>query len=92
MNLVMIGTIFIGKKKIIFSFFKTDLFFADFYFLYSINIGPVHVLSFSTEFYYYVEYGFKQIVNQYHWIEKDLIEANKPENRAKQPCTKQPFF
>jgi hypothetical protein len=52
---------------------------------YSINIGPMHLVSFSSEFYYYVEYGWQQIIQQYKWLERDLIEANKPENRAKQP-------
>lgn len=52
---------------------------------YSINIGPVHLISFSTEFYYYTEYGFTQVQTQYDWLEQDLINANKPENRAKQP-------
>jgi len=52
---------------------------------YSFNVGPIHVIGFSSEFYYYTEYGFDQIVNQYRWLEQDLINANKPENRARQP-------
>lgn len=39
---------------------------------YSINIGPIHLISFSTEFYYFFDFGFKQIVNQYKWLEEDL--------------------
>jgi hypothetical protein len=45
----------------------------NFFLKISFNVGPVHVISFSTEFYYYVEYGFEQILNQFEWIEKDLI-------------------
>jgi hypothetical protein len=52
---------------------------------YSFNVGPVHIIGFSTEFYYYVEFGFEQIIHQYHWLKNDLIEANKPENRKNQP-------
>ncbi|KAH9527597.1 Acid phosphatase type 7 [Dermatophagoides farinae] len=52
---------------------------------YSFNIGPAHVIGFSSEFYYYTEYGVSQIHNQFEWLEQDLIEANKPENRAKHP-------
>lgn len=52
---------------------------------YSIDIGPVHLISFSSEFYYFVQYGWEQIIEQYKWMERDLIEANKPENRAKHP-------
>lgn len=52
---------------------------------YSFNVGPVHVIGFSTEFYYYLEFGFEQIVNQYKWLEQDLKKANEPENRARQP-------
>jgi hypothetical protein len=52
---------------------------------YSIDIGPVHLISFNSEAYYSVQYGWEQIIEQYKWLERDLIEANKPENRAKRP-------
>lgn len=52
---------------------------------YSFNIGPVHIISFSTEFYYFFIYGLNQIERQYEWLKEDLINANKPENRQKQP-------
>jgi len=52
---------------------------------YSFNIGPAHIVSFSTEFYYFTEYGWDQIGKQFKWLENDLIEANKPENRAQRP-------
>ena len=52
---------------------------------YSFNIGPAHVISFSTEFYFFIQYGMSQIQYQYDWLEKDLQEANKPENREKRP-------
>jgi len=38
----------------------------------SINIGPVHLVSFSSEYYYYVQYGWEQIIRQYEWMERDL--------------------
>ncbi|CAH1792329.1 unnamed protein product [Owenia fusiformis] len=52
---------------------------------FSFDIGPVHIISFSTEVYYYVQYGWMQIVNQYKWLEEDLKKANLPENRSKRP-------
>ncbi|RWS03557.1 iron/zinc purple acid phosphatase-like protein, partial [Dinothrombium tinctorium] len=54
-------------------------------FFYSFNIGPAHIISFSTEFHYFTQYGVTQIAKQYQWLEKDLKKANKPENRDKTP-------
>lgn len=52
---------------------------------YSWNIGPVHIISFSTELYYFLEYGMEPLVRQYKWLQRDLEEASKPENRAERP-------
>lgn len=49
--------------------------------MYSFNLGPVHFIGFSTEVYYFMNYGLKTLIKQYDWLENDLIEANKPENR-----------
>ena len=54
-------------------------------YFYSFDVGPVHVIGFSSEFYFFVEYGWAQIAAQYQWLENDLKEANKPENRAVRP-------
>ncbi|KAG5878756.1 hypothetical protein JTB14_012126 [Gonioctena quinquepunctata] len=54
-------------------------------YMYSINIGPMHIISISTEVYYFMNYGLKPLVFQYQWLEEDLIKANLPENREKQP-------
>ena len=52
---------------------------------YSFDIGPAHIVSFSSEFYYYVQYGWTQIVEQYKWLMDDLEKANEPGNRSKRP-------
>ncbi|XP_020804888.1 acid phosphatase type 7 isoform X3 [Drosophila serrata] len=52
---------------------------------YSFNLGPVHFVSFSTEVYYFLSYGVKLLTKQFEWLERDLAEANLPENRAKRP-------
>lgn len=52
---------------------------------YSFNMGPIHFIGFSTEVYYFLQYGFKQIINQYEWLEQDLKEASAPENRTIRP-------
>lgn len=53
---------------------------------WSYNIGNVHFVVFSTEFYYFPQYyGKLQIQTQYRWLAEDLKKANKPENRARWP-------
>lgn len=52
-------------------------------FYYSLDMGPAHLILFSTEFYYYPQYGWNLIKQQYEWLETDLIKAN--ENRAQRP-------
>uniref|UniRef100_A0A8C9TZE8 Purple acid phosphatase n=1 Tax=Scleropages formosus TaxID=113540 RepID=A0A8C9TZE8_SCLFO len=52
---------------------------------YSWNVGPAHLISFSTEVYFYTDYGLDLIVKQYEWLKKDLEESNKPENRKSRP-------
>ncbi|XP_064621552.1 acid phosphatase type 7-like isoform X1 [Lineus longissimus] len=54
-------------------------------FFYSFDIGPAHIIALSTEFYIYVTYGIEPALKQFAWLQKDLAEANKPENRAKRP-------
>ena len=42
-------------------------------FFYSFNVGPVHFISFSTEFYYFFMFGFEQMERQYEWLKQDLM-------------------
>lgn len=48
---------------------------------YSFNVGPVHFIGIGTEAYYFMNYGIKQLIKQYQWLEKDLNEANKITSR-----------
>ncbi len=52
---------------------------------FSFDMGPVHFISLSTEFYYFTNYGMKMVANQYKWLLDDLKKANEPENRSKRP-------
>ena len=40
--------------------------------LRSWNVGPVHLISFSTEVYFYLEQGIHLVEWQYEWLENDL--------------------
>ncbi|GMT11911.1 hypothetical protein PFISCL1PPCAC_3208, partial [Pristionchus fissidentatus] len=51
---------------------------------YSFDVGPIHFIGLSSEYYgYFPIYGTQQIHIQYDWLVKDLEEANK--NRAVRP-------
>lgn len=55
-------------------------------FYYSFNMGPVHFVSISTEFYYFLSSaGLDPLYHQYEWLKKDLEFANKPTERARRP-------
>ena len=47
--------------------------FGDMY--YSFDAGPVHFVSISTEFYYYLNFGIHTVIRQHHWLEQDLRKA-----------------
>ena len=52
---------------------------------YSFDMGGIHFVSISTEFYYFMKYGFKQVAVQYEWLINDLETANLRENRLARP-------
>lgn len=52
---------------------------------YSFNVGLVHFVVFSTEYYRFTEYGTRQIENQYNWLREDLTFASSPANRTLRP-------
>ncbi|KAH9504726.1 Acid phosphatase type 7 [Bulinus truncatus] len=52
---------------------------------YSFKMGPIRFISVATELIFYPQYGLVPIVEHYKWLENELADANKPENRAKQP-------
>ncbi|WAR19262.1 ACP7-like protein [Mya arenaria] len=36
------------------------------------NMGPVHFISLSTEYYFFIQYGLVQALRQYYWLLDDL--------------------
>nr|XP_020642839.1 acid phosphatase type 7 isoform X2 [Pogona vitticeps] len=52
---------------------------------YSWNVGPAHIISFSTEVYFFLEYGWRLVAEQFRWLERDLQEASQPERRKERP-------
>jgi hypothetical protein len=58
--------------------------------LYSWNIGPVHIISFSSEVYFQpnthlIAKDYDAVKAQFEWLANDLTIANLLENRKKQP-------
>ncbi|XP_063384993.1 acid phosphatase type 7 isoform X3 [Cydia fagiglandana] len=52
---------------------------------YSFDLGPVHFVSISTEYYYFFEWGARMLFEQFAWLQEDLTNANLPKNRAERP-------
>ncbi|XP_006901183.1 PREDICTED: iron/zinc purple acid phosphatase-like protein-like [Elephantulus edwardii] len=50
---------------------------------YSWDLGPAHIISFSTEVYFFLHYGYQLVEKQFRWLESDLQKANH--NRAVRP-------
>lgn len=46
------------------------------------NLGSAHIISLSTEVYFYLEFGQELIFKQYEWLMKDL-EVN---DHISYPC------
>lgn len=40
--------------------------------VHSWNLGPVHMVSLSTEVYFYLEFGLDLLFKQYQWLQQDL--------------------
>lgn len=40
--------------------------------VHSWNLGPVHIISLSTEVYFYLEFGLELLFKQYEWLRRDL--------------------
>ncbi|CAJ0934669.1 unnamed protein product [Ranitomeya imitator] len=52
---------------------------------YSWDLGPAHIISFSTEVYFYLKYGQELVAKQYRWLQKDLQEATSSAHRSERP-------
>ncbi|RCN29142.1 Ser/Thr phosphatase family protein [Ancylostoma caninum] len=50
---------------------------------YSFDLGPVHWVGVSTEYYgYYYLYGQEPVMTQYGWLKNDLTVANQNRNKT----------
>ncbi|XP_075265087.1 acid phosphatase type 7-like [Convolutriloba macropyga] len=54
-------------------------------FYHSFDLGPIHFVMFSSEFYFYDNYGIGQLQAQYNWLVEDLAKANTPDARNARP-------
>uniref|UniRef100_A0A1I8BYK0 Purple acid phosphatase n=1 Tax=Meloidogyne hapla TaxID=6305 RepID=A0A1I8BYK0_MELHA len=43
---------------------------------YSFDIGTAHFIAFSTEFYFFLQYGVQQLATQWHWLIQDFEVLN----------------
>lgn len=52
---------------------------------YSWDLGPAHIISFSTEVYFYLKYGQELVAKQFQWLQEDLQEATSWAHRSERP-------
>ncbi|XP_018432420.1 PREDICTED: acid phosphatase type 7 [Nanorana parkeri] len=52
---------------------------------YSWDLGPAHIISFSTEVYFYLKYGQELVAEQFKWLQRDLQEATSKARRSERP-------
>ena len=53
---------------------------------YSVNLGPLHVVSVTNEFYFFHgKYLQKELRRQHQWLEADLAHANQETQRRRRP-------
>eukprot|EP00731_Ephydatia_muelleri_P027412 Em0019g285a len=52
---------------------------------YSWNVGSAHIISLTTEIYFFLWDGIDLIKEQYDWLVQDLQKATSEEQRAKYP-------
>ncbi|XP_053328339.1 acid phosphatase type 7 [Spea bombifrons] len=52
---------------------------------YSWDLGPAHIISLSTEVYFYPKYGKELVGEQFEWLQRDLQEATRPSRRLERP-------
>ncbi|GAV01056.1 hypothetical protein RvY_11826-2 [Ramazzottius varieornatus] len=53
--------------------------------MYRFAVGPANFVVFSTEFYFWLQFGFLQIRRQYSWLRKELASLNELQTREKAP-------
>ncbi|XP_072285659.1 acid phosphatase type 7 isoform X2 [Pyxicephalus adspersus] len=52
---------------------------------YSWDLGPAHIISFSTEVYFYLKYGKELVAEQFKWLQMDLQEATSKARHSERP-------
>ncbi|KAM5146517.1 acid phosphatase type 7 isoform 1-T3 [Mantella aurantiaca] len=52
---------------------------------YSWDLGPAHIISFSTEVYFYLKYGQELVAEQFKWLQRDLQDATSKARRSERP-------
>uniref|UniRef100_A0A158P899 Purple acid phosphatase n=1 Tax=Angiostrongylus cantonensis TaxID=6313 RepID=A0A158P899_ANGCA len=60
---------------------------------YSFDLGPIHWIGISTEFYgYYYKYGIEPVLTQYKWLSRDLTTLRASSEKKLKPPSKSQSF